>query len=385
MALPLYVGKMIEQFDVSFKGWVSGKGRSSKWIEITNESKAFAAEYLMLEENLRRRKPLASSHRIALMDITTAVHHRTGLFAVIPDFPCSHLVPTLTVPKGQLDKTLVLSCVFNSFCFDFVTKRKLPYLHLSWFVLDELPIPMQIVADESIFLNIAQSAARLTLIHRCFAPEWLKLKQEYPELAGREWKHWWAVTEADRLRLRVEIDALCAGLYGLDPDDFDWIVHDDPTDPKGFWRVDKTLPFAERLTGLAARAFRALKDGDWTAESAATLSNDEFFELLGIPELTSESAARAKGFDRPLILKRHGCHSWKPEFFSKDDSRHGWTWDDCHADAIALLGSEEELEKYLKDEQPQNPASDPGAVDMFGHPLKVNLFGEEAAKSKRKG
>ncbi len=54
----------------------------------------------------------------------------------------------------------------------------------------------------------------------------------YPELASKEWKHWWAVTEADRLRLRVEIDALCADLYGLDPDDFDWIVRDDPPTPR---------------------------------------------------------------------------------------------------------------------------------------------------------
>ena len=76
----------------------------------------------------------------------------------------------------------------------------------------------------------------------------------------KEWKHWWAVTEADRLRLRVEIDALCADLYGLEPDDFDWIVRDDPTDPKGFYRVDRQLRFSERLTGLAAVAFRALKE-----------------------------------------------------------------------------------------------------------------------------
>ena len=95
------------------------------------------------------------------------------------------------------------------------------------------------------------------------------------------------MTEADRLRLRVEIDALCADLYGLDPDDFDWIVRDDPKDPKGFYRVDRQLPFRERLTGLAAAAFRALKEGKWSAESAAKLSNDEFFEIIGIPEMTS--------------------------------------------------------------------------------------------------
>jgi len=27
-------------------------------------------------------------------------------------------------------------------------------------------------------------------------------------LVGKEWKAWWAVTESDRLRLRVEIEAL---------------------------------------------------------------------------------------------------------------------------------------------------------------------------------
>ena len=170
----------------------------------------------------------------------------------------------------------------------------------------------------------------------------------YPELAAKEWKHWWAVTEADRLRLRVEIDALCADLYGLDPDDFDWIVRDDPTDPKGFYRVDRQLPFRERLTGLAAAAFRALKDGKWSAESAANLSNDEFFDILGIPELTSADAAKAKGLPGPLILKRDGCHVWKPENFPPDDPRHGWTWDDCWNDAVALLGSEEAVGKYIE-------------------------------------
>ena len=69
--------------------------------------------------------------------------------------------------------------------------------------------------------------------------------------------------------MRVEIDALCADLYGLDPDDFDWIVRDDPTDPKGFYRVDRQIPFRERLTGLAAAAFRALKEGKWSSETAA--------------------------------------------------------------------------------------------------------------------
>ena len=227
-------------------------------------------------------------------------------------------------------------------------------------------------------------AARLTFLHRRFAPEWLRLKHLYPELATKEWKHWWAVTEADRLRLRVEIDALCADLYGLDPDDFDWIVRDDPTDPKGFYRVDRHLPFRERLTGLAAAAFRALKEGKWSAETAAKLTNDEFFEIIGIPEMTSRART-------PLIRKRDGCHRWKPEEFGKDDPRHGWTWEDCWQDAVALLGSEDAVRKYIEgdsktdEEAEDDPAAEhTGPKDLFGNRIPTDLFGSELQTKPRK-
>lgn len=171
------------------------------------------------------------------------------------------------------------------------------------------------------------------------------------------------MTEADRLRLRAEIDPLCADLYGLDPDDFDWIVRDAPTDPKGYYRVDRQLPFHEQLTGLAAAAFRALKAGKWSADSAATMTNDEFFAAIGIPEMTTG--------DEPLIRKRDGCHRWKPEEFGPDDPRHGWTWDDCWKDAVALLGSEEAVRAYIEGKH-EKAAEEPhksGPTDLFGEPL----------------
>ena len=199
---------------------------------------------------------------------------------------------------------------------------------------------------------------------------------------AKDWKHWWAVTEADRLRLRVEIDALCADIYGLEPDDFDWIVRDDPKDPKGFYRVDRQLPFRERLTGLAAAAFRALKEGKWSAESAAKLTNDEFFEIIGIPELTAGP--------EPLIRKRTGCHVWKPEAFGPDDPRHGWTWDHCWQDAVALLRSEEAVQKYIagKPDKPEAGSDDEpgnnGPKDLFGNQIPTDLFGSELRTKPRK-
>ena len=47
MALPLYEGRMIGQFDFSQKGWVSGKGRSAVWRDIPWERKVIEPQYLM--------------------------------------------------------------------------------------------------------------------------------------------------------------------------------------------------------------------------------------------------------------------------------------------------------------------------------------------------
>jgi hypothetical protein len=275
----------------------------------------------------------------------------------------------------------------NSLVLDYVTRAKLGGLSLDWYVIQTLPLPLvlnQAALNCSVAVSrLSRVAARLSFLHRRFAPEWLRLRHVCPELMKQEWKHWWAVTEADRLRLRVEIDALCADLYGLEPDDFDWIVRDDPKDPKGFYRVDRQLPFRERLTGLAAAAFRVLKAGKWSAESAAKLTNDEFFEIIGIPEMTTGP--------EPLIRKRVGCHRWKPEEFGKDDSRHGWTWDHCWQDAVALLGSEEAVREYVEgDSKADNvgegePASEhTGPKDLFGSPIPTDLFGSELQRKSRK-
>ena len=54
IALPLYEGRMIGQFDFSQKGWVSGKGRSAVWREIPWTEKVVEPQYLIAEATARR-------------------------------------------------------------------------------------------------------------------------------------------------------------------------------------------------------------------------------------------------------------------------------------------------------------------------------------------
>jgi hypothetical protein len=87
------------------------------------------------------------------------------------------------------------------------------------------------------------------------------------------WRHLWALTAHERLRLRCILDALVAHLYGLDEPDFRHILRDcdhpvelttskDFTrglDPKGFWRVDKNSDVELRHPVLAQVALADLQ------------------------------------------------------------------------------------------------------------------------------
>jgi hypothetical protein len=376
VALPLYEGRMIGHFDFWQKGWVEGKGRTAVWREIPFDNKAIQPQYLMADTTAKQFDEVAIP-TFAYMRVSSATNTRTILGTYISRIPSGDSVFHLRIAGNNPSQYFVFQACLSSFCLDYAARPRVGGLNMSWYIMEDLPIPK--LEPGTTYDRLTDASPRLTLLHRRFAPEWLKLKQLHPELASKEWKHWWAVTVADRLRLRVEIDALCADLYGLDPDDFDWILRDDRTDPKGFYRVDRQLPFRERLTGLAAAAFRALKEGKWSAESAASLSNDEFFDLLGIPELTSARAAHAKGLPGPLIAKRDGCHAWHPENFPEDDPRHGWTWDDCWNDAVALLGSEEAVREYIgaetssKDEEAQDGGGE-FRLQSNDHPRQRRIF-----------
>lgn len=384
IALPVYQGGMVHILDPLFNGW-----RQQQWRIIRADEKRFQPRALMDSCTFYTKSSYSSRPRLGYRRIARTTDTRTFICSYLPPLPCTDSLFLLLDDNDDEQVLLIAASLCSSLVFDWVVRQRLSGTNLSWFVLQECPLPqVQHATHHAVRSRLLGNASSLSLVHRRFAPEWLKLKRVHSELVDREWKCWWAITESDRLRLRVEIDALCADLYGLDPDDFDWIVRDDPKDSKGFYRVDRQLPFRERHTGLAAAAFRALKEGKWSAETAATLTNDEFFDLLGIPELTSAEAAKAKGLPGPLILKRDGCHQWQPENFPADDPRHGWTWDHCYQDAVALLGSEEAVEEYLKDEPEkaeENNSATTGPKDLFGDPIATDLFGNELPKkSKRK-
>jgi hypothetical protein len=137
--------------------------------------------------------------------------------------------------------------------------------HVNWFYVKELPLPMAILDPTSRTL-ISKFAWRLTSIGYIGVIGAITSGLEV--LSPSEW----AITPHERLRLRCMLDAIIAVLYGLNHDDFAWILKDcdhpkvhlsnkafcRQLDPKGFWRVGKTEDPELRHSVLSLAAFNDL-------------------------------------------------------------------------------------------------------------------------------
>ena len=257
VALPLYEGRMIGPFDPCEKGWVSGKGRGAVWTSISLDSKAFQPQYLLSADIYKEQEKALRGNKIGFMDIGSATNTRSMYATIINDLPSGHTVSIIQPEKHNANTVLSLIAILNSFVYDYALRCRLGGLHLSEFILKETPL---IPPSRIIVTSCAQLAARLNLIMPRFAPQWLEMRKAYPHLREQHWRHSWAITRHERLRLRCILDAIIAELYGLEYDDFAWILRPDQDNLKGFWRVDKDQPIELRHTTLALEAFKRLKE-----------------------------------------------------------------------------------------------------------------------------
>ena len=259
--LPLYEGRMIGQFDFSQKGWVSGKGRSAVWREIPWEDKRIEPQFLMrFGDFVCSGLAVGGQARAVFMDVTSATSRRTLLGALAPPYPCGNKVPILS----SVAPAPALTSVLCSTVFDWQLRQRLGGITLNYFIVEEAVLaPLSAMVRSTV-----QIALRLGAPALVFAPEW-------SERPGQRWawRRLWAITPHERLRLRCMLDAIVAVLYGLDRDDFAWILKDcdhprahlsdkafcRKLDPKGFWRVDKTEDPELRHTVLSLAAFDDLQ------------------------------------------------------------------------------------------------------------------------------
>jgi hypothetical protein len=186
---PLYEGKMIHQYNAFF----------------------VKPRYHITESSGRERLNCAEAdmdylrYRICYRNIARNTDSRSIIAAILPKNVFIGHTANYVTSKASNREILFLMAVMNSFSLDYIARNKIT-IHLDNFYVYEFPVPRFIDGDPW-FSDIVTRAAKLT----CNTPGFDELAAE----AGID-SHLNGVTdEQERQKLKNEIDAMAAKIYGL--------------------------------------------------------------------------------------------------------------------------------------------------------------------------
>lgn len=348
--LPLYQGVSFHQFDAFFKGYVRGSGRQAIWRELTLPGeKSPDPQFLVSTRHFGNKAANIRSYKAAFRRVARNTDVRTLIMSLLPAMPGNDKVAVLRA-RDPLALALIVG-LCSSFVLDWVARAKVAGTQVDHHILEELPL---LPADQTeVAQALTLNTLRLNATHPVFTREWLHYRARFHPTHA--WQADWAVTPAERLRLRAINDALVAHGFGLSVEEFAHILDPDPSNPKGFWRVDREKPPELRLTTLALEAFKDLQ---------------------------------ARGLDG--FLAQHGGEGWMlPEFLEVDGEIRpvreplgerflNWqqnldvaeSWAECERHARDLLGDDgyaaflRELEPDEMESKPA-PAAPTGQLPLF--------------------
>lgn len=237
--IPVIEGRMVQQFRFGAKAYVSGSGRSAKWVPNVGTIKAqfFMSREAFSDHLLRRIDTL----RAGYCDIAGQTNERAMMAAIVPPgVVCGNKVPTIVFPGDDGEKQLYFFIgVTNSFVFDWVLRRVLSTT-VNYFLLFSLPMP-----DIDLNSKLANRIISLT-----------------KDLSGMGAEYY---TDAKMGRIRAELDLAVAQSYGLGFRDLELIMSDFPLldrhqpsvngEHRSTYTRDLLLSIAEKEFGEKVRGY----------------------------------------------------------------------------------------------------------------------------------
>ena len=389
VALPLYEGRMIGQFDSSRKGWVGGKGRAAVWQEIPWNRKRIEPQFLMSSTAYADAIASPSRPKVSYMRVASSTNSRTAIATLLWGVPTGDTAATLS--SENLATTVLLTAVFNSLVFDFVTRLRMTGLHLDLHVVEQNPVPVS--SDRPEFRALIELAVQLNFESKWFAPK--KLEIVGPNGGTGLGLHTdLALLPAARSRSLAVLNALIASIFGLNYSDLLRVTRDCdlPTealqpkstgtlDTKGFWRADRHIDPELRHAVLTLVAFHDLEqkielfDGDRDKGIGAFLSQNHGEGWL-LPE-TLCLADYDLGHDERAQHPQPVASRLGPRFYdwqltqSPEES-----WKECHLHARNLLGSDA-YASLLVDLMADTSGTDEGRFTALTDQFKRDLLGDE--------
>lgn len=263
--VPLYEGKMFTLFNHHYAYWPTSGNRpfaldETSLDELSNPNSTITPWYWVPIQEVYKRLYKTNnedeikwkySTLLAFRDITTATTERTFVVARIPNAKGVGNTATLLYAERGCMPNCVLQSMLSSLVFDYATRQKCDRLHMSAYIVKQLPVLTPDQIPSAIQWQIVKRVAELCYFNHDmdgWASElWEEMNEEQrAELPQLGTQQPWIYNPKRRAVLQAELDAIFAHLYGLNTEDLRYIL--DPEDVCGKGCINET--------------FRVLKDNE---------------------------------------------------------------------------------------------------------------------------
>lgn len=238
-ALPLYEAKMVQAYDhraasviVKDGNWVrQGQIIETRPVEHQNPEFTVTPRWWVDESKVNKSldgHPGNVGWFLAYKDVTSATNERTMIASFIPRVGVVNSAPLILTPQTMNPRLeCCLLANLNSIVYDFVARQKVGSVHLNFFIVEQLPtLPPDAYADPCPWSpkhTLESWISERVLCLSCTAEDikQLALAAGFEGSKGGGIQAW---KEQERTRLRAELDAAYAHLYGLTEDDLAYIL-----------------------------------------------------------------------------------------------------------------------------------------------------------------
>ena len=268
--LPHYQGRMIHQFDHRWKAvGINPDSTHNPYVNINvtlqqHKDPNFLPEpqFYVPASKVEPTVQESRSWSLGFRDVARPTDMRTMIASIMP-WVGSDLAIRLILLAGCESVADVLGPVlanFNCFAFDFVVRQKVQGTHVSWYIVEQLPV----IAPEDYDRRFGDSTARelvrdhvlrLTYTAHDMAPFARDLGYDG---APFTWD------EEERRHLRARLDALYFHLYGLDREDAGYVLDTFPI----VRRQDEKESGSYRTREMVLAYMNALAAGDTETDVA---------------------------------------------------------------------------------------------------------------------
>ena len=212
--VPLYVLRMIHQFDHRWNTYENGKFREVTESEKQDPTFLAQPEYWVPASEADERICDDRTWLLGWRDVTRSTDQRTVIMSPHPRAGVGNPLPQFVSPSQCLRRSVVVPAVMNSFPCDFAARQKVGGTHLNFFTMKQLAVP------EPGMLRAHQAFIEPRVLELCYTAWDMNDLSAQLEYHGPPF-HW---NPARRALIRAELDALMFRLYGVKAEDVDYIM-----------------------------------------------------------------------------------------------------------------------------------------------------------------